>query len=62
MNTELDAVETASKKAIHKAGEFLGNKMEDAETRSSNNKTMETDENPRNFEEIVLPLEKKVNY
>ena len=29
LNTRLDAVKTASKKVVHKAGEFLGNKIAD---------------------------------
>ena len=29
LNTHLDAVKTASKKVVHKAGELLGNKIAD---------------------------------
>ena len=37
-NTGLDAVKTASKKVVHKASEFLGNKIADAITNSNDNK------------------------
>ena len=30
LHTGLDALETASKKVVHKTGEFLGNKIADA--------------------------------
>ena len=33
--------------------------MADAVTKSNNDKIMKNDENPRNFEEIIIPLEKK---
>ena len=36
MDTGLDVVKTASKKLFHKAGEFLGNKIADAVTKSNN--------------------------
>ena len=35
MATVLDAVKTASKKLVHKAGEFIGNKTADAITVSN---------------------------
>ena len=35
MDTVLDAVKTASKKLVHKAGEFIGNKAADAITVSN---------------------------
>ena len=35
MDTVLDAVKTASKKLVHKAGEFIGNKTADAITVSN---------------------------
>ena len=38
LNTGLDAVKTASKKVVHKASEFLGNKIADAITNSNDNK------------------------
>ena len=55
MGTELNA----SKKVVHKAGKFLGNKISDAVTTSSYNKIVRPDENPRNFEEIIIPLKKR---
>ena len=33
MHTGLDPVKAASKKVVHKAGEFLGNKIADAVTK-----------------------------
>ena len=38
MDTGLDAVKTASKKVVHEAGEFIGNKTADAVTKSNDNK------------------------
>ena len=35
LDTGLDAVKTASKKVVHKAGEYLGNKITDAVTKSN---------------------------
>ena len=56
LDTGLDAVKTASKKVAHKAIEFLGNKIADAVTKSSNDKP---DKNPRNIVEIIIRLEKR---
>ena len=38
MNTGLDSLKTASKKLVHNAGEFLGNKTADAVTVSYDDK------------------------
>ena len=38
MDTGLDSLKTASKKVIHKAGEFIGNKIADAVTYSDDDK------------------------
>ena len=38
LDAELDSLKTASKKVVHKAGEFLGNKIADAVTKSNDNK------------------------
>ena len=59
MDTGLDAVNTASKKAVHKAGEFIGNKIAYAVTKSNDDKIMKPDENPRNVEKINKPPEKR---
>ena len=45
-------------KVVHKIGEFLGNKIADALTKSNDEKIVKPDENPRNVEEIIIPLEK----
>ena len=61
MNTRLDAVKTASKKVVKK-GESLGNKIADTVTqtsKSNNDKSVKPDENQRNVEEIIIPLEKR---
>ena len=55
MDTGLDAVKTASKKVVHKAGEFLRNKIADAVTKS-NDVNIEKQEP---VEEIVIPPGKK---
>ena len=55
----LDATKTASKKN-HKAGEFVRNKIADGLIKSSNDKVVKVNENPRNVKEIILP-EKRLN-
>ena len=45
LNTGLDAVKPASKKVVHKAGEFIGNKIADEVTNSNDNKILKTDKN-----------------
>ena len=59
LETELDAVNTASRTVVNKAGEFLGNKIVDTATKSNNNKIIKLDENSRNVEEIIIPPEKR---
>ena len=44
-----------SKKVVHKAGEFIGNKIADAVTKSSNHNT----EKQEPVEEIIIPPEKR---
>ena len=58
MNTGVDAVKTASRNVIHKAGQFLRNNIADAVIKTNNDKIMKTDKNPRNIEEVIIPLEK----
>ena len=55
LDTGLDAVKTASKKVVHKAGEFIGNKIANAVT-NSNNDNIEKQEPA---EEIIIQPEKK---
>ena len=55
LDTGLDAVKTASKKVVHKAGEFIGNKITDVVTESNNNKSVKQEP----VEEIIIPLEKR---
>ena len=56
LDTGLAAVKTASKKLVHKVGEFIGNKITDAITKS-NNDNIEIQEP---VEEIIIPSEEKV--
>ena len=55
----LDTGINASKKIVHKVGEFLRNKITDAVTKSNDKKIVKSDENPRNIEEIIIPLEER---
>ena len=59
MDTGQDSLKTASKKVVNKAGELLGDEIADAVTKSSDDKIMKANENPRNVEEIIIPLGKK---
>ena len=61
MTTGLDLLKSASKKVVHKAGEFLGNKIADAVTKSNGVKIVKPDENTRNVEEIIIPPKKRRN-
>ena len=55
LDTGLDSLKTASKKVLHKAGEFLGNKVVDAVTKSNDDKIVKKEP----AEEIIIPPEKK---
>ena len=55
----LDSLKTAFKKVVHKAVEFLGNKIGDAVTKSNDDEIVKHDENPRKAEEIIIPIERK---
>ena len=55
LDTGLDAVKTASKKVVHKAGEFIGNKIKDVVTKSTNDESVKQEP----AEEIIIPLEKR---
>ena len=54
-DTGLDSLKTASKKMVHKAGEFIGNIIADAVTKSNNNKIVKQEP----AEEIIIPPEKR---
>ena len=56
MDTELDSLKTASKKVVHKADEFSGNKIADTVTKSNDDKIVKQEP----AEEIIIPIEKKV--
>ena len=59
MDTGLNAVKTGSNKVVHRAGEFLGNKIADAIAKSNNYKVAKADKNPRNVEKINVSPEKR---
>ena len=59
LDTGLDSLKTASKKVVHEAGKFLGNKIAGAVTKSNDDKIEKPDDNLRNVEEIIIPLEKR---
>ena len=52
MGTGITAIKAASKKLVHKTGEFLGNKIADAVNNSYDDKTVKT----KPGEEIIIPL------
>ena len=51
LDTGLDSLKTASKKVVHRAGEYLGNKAADAVINSNDDKIAKPDKNPINVEE-----------
>ena len=55
LDTVLDAVKTASKKVVYKTGEFLGNKIADAVTKSNDDNI----EKQEPVKEIIIPPEKR---
>ena len=55
LDTGLDAVKTASKKVVHKAGEFIGNKTADPLANLNDDNT----EKQEPVEETIIPLEKR---
>ena len=55
MDAGLDAGKTASKKVVHKAGKFLGNKTAAAATKSNDDKIVKQEP----IEEIIIPPEKR---
>ena len=55
MDTGLDPLKTAFKKVVHETGEFMGNKIADAVTKSNDDKI----EQQEPVEEIIIPIEKR---
>ena len=55
MDTVLDSLQIASKKVVHKAGEFIVNKIQDTATKSNDDKVVKQEP----VEEIIIPSEKK---
>ena len=58
LDAGLDSLKTASKKVVHKACEFLRNKIAYTVTKSNDDKIVGIDQNPRNIEEITILPEK----
>ena len=54
-DTGLDAVKTASKKVVHKAGGFLRNKI----AKTNDDKIVKPFEDSRNLKEIIISPEKR---
>ena len=50
LDTGPDSLKTPSKKVVHKANEFIGNKIADALTKSNEDEIVKPDENSRNAE------------
>ena len=46
-------------KVVQKAGEILGDQISDPVTNSNDHKIVKPNENPRNVEETIIPLEKR---
>ena len=57
LDTGLNSSETASKKVVHKASEFIGCKIADAVTQSSDNEIVKQEL----VEEIIIPPEEILN-
>ena len=55
LDTELDSLKTASKKVVHKADEFSGNKIADTVTKSNDDKIVKQEP----VEEIIIPPENR---
>ena len=55
MDTGLGALKTTSKKVVHETGEFIGNKIADAVTKSNNDKIVKKEP----VEELIIPLEER---
>ena len=55
MYAGLDAVKTASKKVVHKSGEFLRNHIADTVTKSNDDKIVKQEP----FAELIISPEKK---
>ena len=55
LNTELDGVKNGFKQVVKKAGDLLGNKIEEAVTTSNDDKIVKQEP----VEEIIVPLEER---
>ena len=62
LDTGLYAVKTAFKKVIHKTGGFWGNKIADTATKSGDDNIVESYENSRIVEEVIIPPKKGMKY
>ena len=55
MDKGLDSLKAASKRVVHKEGEFLRNKIAEAVTKSNDDKIVKQEP----VEEIIIPLEER---
>ena len=55
MDTGLDSLKTASKKVVHKAGEFIGDEIADIVTKSNDDNI----DKQGPVEEIIIPPKKR---
>ena len=55
MEAGLDSLKTTSKKVVHKAGEFIGNKIADVVTKSNDDNIVKQEP----VEQIIIPPEKR---
>ena len=55
LDTGLDSLKTASKKVVHKTGEFIGSKIADAVYKSNEDNI----EKQESVQEIIIPPEKR---
>ena len=59
MDTGLDSLKAASKKVVHEAGEFIGNKIAGAVITPNDDNIVKPDENSGNVNDVIIPLEKR---
>ena len=55
MEAGLDSLKTTSKKVVHKAGKFIGNKIVDVVTKSNDDNIVKQEP----VEQIIIPPEKR---
>ena len=61
LDAGLDSLNRFSK-VVHKTGEFIGNKVTSAVTKSNDDKIVKLDENPRNLKEKLFQRKIEMKY